>query len=338
MSHPLRSALVAAFAVLMHVNAAVVYAQPRTTRGSSILFLPLVVTSPTDDTRLELTNLSNGAVVVRCFYLDGALLDPDVPEGPENPRLCTELDFGLDLLRQRTVSWLVSEGKDTPSFRIPPVGPDFQGALTCVETDSSGAPVGGNHLYASARLIRGGDIARYGAIGLWGTEQAGETGNTLSLGQDQYAGCPALWRLDHFADEAESPSLGAGSSVRTELAIFPCSMNYETQEPPSFSVEIVATNEFEQQFAAQAQVSCWFESLLSDIDAALSVDVLGSAGIQTTLTPGGAEPSGFVVVGREIHESSTGLAASAAVSGHAQGVRAEADVLQLPERQLQLPE
>ena len=38
--------------------------------------------------------------------------------------------------------------------RVPPVVPDFQGELKCVEVDSGGAPVGGNHLKGEASLVQ----------------------------------------------------------------------------------------------------------------------------------------------------------------------------------------
>lgn len=324
----------AAFALLLQANATAVLGQPRTTQASSILFFPFVVASEAEDTRLDLDNSSSSTIHLRCFYLNGTLLRPDAPEGPGSPRSCQEADFLVRIAGRRGVSWLASEGYEGSGFTIPPVVSDFRGALTCVEIDSSGAPVGGNHASGSARPIRDADVARYGAIGLRGTELVGITGNTLPLGGNeqtrQYDGCPALWRLDHFADGAESPSIGAGSTVRTELAMVPCSMDYETQVYPSFSVEIVAINEFEQQFVAETEVGCWFDSLLSDIDQALSIATLGTDAVQTTLRPAGEGPSGFAVVAHEIHESPAGLTASAAVSAHAEGTRPEPDILILP--------
>lgn len=86
--------------------------------------------------------------------------------------------------------------------RIPPVVPDFQGELKCVEVDTGGAPVAGNHLKGEASLVRidtgvavvNGqraksfllDMSQYNALAILGSENNSD--GVLVLGGGQCAG------------------------------------------------------------------------------------------------------------------------------------------------------
>jgi len=89
--------------------------------------------------------------------------------------------------------------------RIPPVVPDFEGELKCVEVDLSGAPISGNHLKGEAMLVQesseeprisdlqgrrvvfpGGDISQYNALAILGTENNND--GVLVLGGGQCLG------------------------------------------------------------------------------------------------------------------------------------------------------
>jgi len=119
---------------------------------------------------------------------------------------------------------------------VPPVVDNFVGELKCVEVDASGTPIGGNHLKGEATLKdivlmppapSGGDVSKYNAIGVVGTDLVGATGNTLLLNNaedgdplGEYDACPALTILNHFAEGAEDPVLsGVGLGRRCEEAL-----------------------------------------------------------------------------------------------------------------------
>lgn len=217
-----------------------------TERGASILAFPKVLAADGADTVIQITNISNSMVHARCFYVNAQLRDPEQPEGALNQPLWQETDFTVWLTKQQPTHWQVSAGRVVnPSDNcfasngidqglnshpqgagcdgagldpgaVPPVPEDFIGELKCVEVDSAGNPIGGNHLKGEATIKRAdGDVSKYNAVGLEGTELAGATGNTLLLNQPagsddpvgQYTACPATLILNHFADGATNPTV-----------------------------------------------------------------------------------------------------------------------------------
>lgn len=167
-----RVGLMAAALVGMVVGSA--GAQVTTEKSASILFFPKVISDGTRDTVIQITNTSNSMVHAHCFYVNGALTFPDLPPGPINPPLWTEVDFDIWLTRQQPTHWVVSEGRlvdptdppcnDSPENfdcdgagidpgRVPPVVEYFTGELKCVETTADGSPLSGNHLKGEATTI-----------------------------------------------------------------------------------------------------------------------------------------------------------------------------------------
>jgi len=143
-----------------------------TEQSASILVFPKVIADGTRDTLIQITNTSNSMVHAHCYYVNGALTFPELPEGPSNPPQCLEIDFDIWLTKQQPTYWRVSSGRtedptDDPCTRtdntcpeagidpgrVPPVVGDFTGELKCVEVDQSGAPLSGNHLKGEATLL-----------------------------------------------------------------------------------------------------------------------------------------------------------------------------------------
>ncbi|GIW40078.1 MAG: hypothetical protein KatS3mg076_0655 [Candidatus Binatia bacterium] len=298
-----------------------------TERSASILVFPKVLANGTRDTIIQISNTSNSLVRAHCFYVNGALLDPTQPQGPLNPPLWQEVDFDIVLTKQQPTHWTVSEGRrvnpldepcgpgnsdcDDAGFDpglVPPVVPDFTGELKCVEVDASGAPVAGNHLKGEATLVTlgSGDVSKYNAIGILGTNNNGD--GTLVLGGGQCAGggalqgavctsdeqcgesapcaieynaCPQTWIVNHQADGSPSLALedmlangsgsgggnGNSSEVFTELTVVPCTQNFETQVPTSVTLQFLTTNEFESQFSVSTTVTCWGSFFLHETGA-----------------------------------------------------------------------
>ena len=107
-----------------------------TERPGSILIFPKVVTTGTRDTVVQITNTGNMPDDLRCFYLNG--------------ESCFETDFSVSLTRQQPTVWSAGAGrrvnptdnqKGLDPGLIPPLPPNFAGALVCVEVDTSDAPV-----------------------------------------------------------------------------------------------------------------------------------------------------------------------------------------------------
>jgi hypothetical protein len=177
-------------------------------RSGSILVFPKIIANSTRDTIIQITNTSNQLVKAHCFYVNAALTNPALPEGPLNPPLWLEVDFGITLTKQQPTYWSVSQGREVnptdppcqpgePPFcfnagidpgRVPPVVPDFVGELKCVEVDESNKPLNGNHLKGEATLVdlETGDVARYNGIAVPGLENNGD--DILVLGGGQCTG------------------------------------------------------------------------------------------------------------------------------------------------------
>lgn len=235
------------FAVALGLMTSTAQGLVTTERGASILAFPKILADGNSDTIVQITNISNNMVHMRCFYVDGSL---DVFGKPK--WLVT--DFNIWLTKQQPTHWQVSTGRFTnpnddciengvivPSPEcadagidpgaIPPVPPGFTGELKCVEVDVADNPIGGNHLKGEATIKTNGDVAKYNAIGIQGTDLAGETGNELLLdqpisadGEDpvgQYNACPDVLLLNHFADGVTDPVIfaaGLGGTCREEKA------------------------------------------------------------------------------------------------------------------------
>ena len=208
-----------------------------TERGASILAFPKVLADGTADTIIQIANTSNNMVHARCYYVNAQLLDPTRAEDPVfNPRQWFEIDFIIWLTKQQPTSWQVSTGRlinptdgcfnndgtiDPEDCKdagidpgaIPPVPTDFVGELKCIEVDMSDNPIGGNHLKGEATIKFGSDVAKYNAVGIEGTERAGETGNELRLDQPghsdevvgQYNSCPATLIVNFLAEGKIDP-------------------------------------------------------------------------------------------------------------------------------------
>src|SRR5215470_3948051 len=216
-------------------------AKVTTEQSASILIFPKVIADGKRDTIIQITNTTNNMRHAHCFYVNGALTIPELPQGPNNPPLWTETDFDIWLTKQQPTHWVVSTGRlDNPqdeSFRttscnpknsgtqyanccdagfdpgrVPPVAPDFTGELKCIEVDASGFPVPGNSLKGEATLVEpfSADVSKYNAIGLKGFDTNNMDG-VLCLGGGvtsqcptgaEYEGCPATWLLDSPSENA----------------------------------------------------------------------------------------------------------------------------------------
>src|SRR5512139_3609399 len=170
------------------VAAAMVWGAPcvadtTTERSGSILIFPKVVFDGSRDTMIQISNTSNSMVYAHCFYVNavplctrsegdclaGTCLGECVPQWQE-------VDFDIWLTKQQPTSWAAGLGRVTFPFdnnclsdlrhpdldnadcygsgidpgRVPPVSFPFAGELKCIEVESGGAPISGNHLKGEA--------------------------------------------------------------------------------------------------------------------------------------------------------------------------------------------
>jgi hypothetical protein len=325
------------FAVALGVLAASAHADVVTEKGASILIFPKVIANAEYDTIIQISNIANNMVHARCFYVNSQL-----PPGCEieDPRVgCIpswdETDFSIWLTKQQPTHWLVSAGRPvdpSDNFQyevatpmkikpfngagidpgsVPPVPDGFTGELKCIQVMADGTPIGANSLKGEATIedVAGpsyGDVSKYNAIGVQGTEAAAATcgdptqdcflqlNNPRGTTDGEYNACPQTLVLNHFADVGTDPVSDA--DIRTQLTLVPCSENFETQTPSHVIVQFLVYNEFESRFSTSTTVTCWKNTFLTDIDSpnnpdqsVFSAATLGSAVAQTRMNP--ADPT-----------------------------------------------
>jgi hypothetical protein len=362
------------------------HADVTTERSASILIFPKVLSDSLGlqtggvpvDTIIQISNKSNQLVFARCFYVNAVPLDPSRPPSLGNPAFWQEVDFEITLTKQQPTHWIVSTGRRIESGDpicsrtvhncngagfdpgagtsfVPPVGNPFTGELKCIEVDSTGAPLNGNHLKGEATIVSRltGDASEYNAVGIVGlnTNTGPNDGdNTLCLGggtSDQcpngaeYNACPETVILNHFAENATDPvieTLGNGPSrVNTELTLVPCSEDFENQAPLPVVIQFLGFNEFEQSFSTSTTVTCWGNFRLGAFGRIFDISLLGTRFAQTRLTAvdtdmnGTPIPGGFVGVAEEFHQQ-PGAVSRVALNLHGEGERQSTDLIILPEQ------
>jgi len=365
------------------VSVAAVRADITTERSASILIFPKLVfdshglqTDIPVDTIIQISNTSNSMVFAHCFYVNAVPPDPTHPPGPTNVPIWQEVDFEIFLTKQQPTHWVLSSGRlDDPTDnkscntdcsnagfdpgRIPPAGNDpFTGELKCIEVDSSGAPINGNHLKGEATIVTtdgNAEVSKYNAVGVLGLNtdlNSNNSDNVLCLGGGvspgcpngaEYNACPQTVILNHFAENATDPvietlgnGMNGGSRVSTELTLVPCTEDFENQAIPSVVVQFLITNEFEAQFSTSTTVTCWGNFRLNTIGAIgriLEVGTLGTRFAQTRIFPAGDDQPGVVGVAEEFHSQPTGAApivSRAAENLHGEGARPLGDIILLP--------
>jgi hypothetical protein len=353
-------------ALLVVTVAAPAFAEVTTERPGSIIVFPKVIASGTRDTIIQISNTSNSMVHVHCFYVNAALQDPSRDLAPDNLPIWQETDFDIWLTKQQPTHWVASLGRRpnplapecTPDNdecndaglapgRIPPLPPDFVGELKCIEVDSSGAPISGNHLKGEATLVvlataptNPGDSSKYNAISIFGLD-TNDANNTLCLGGGatpdckrgaEYDGCPQTTLMDNFSYGATNPQLGESSNVTTQLTIAPCSEDFERQVPGVVTVQFLVTNEFEDTLSTSTTVTCWENFELTDVNRVVfSASTAGSRFLQTRMVPATPSDSGFLAVAEEFHHLPGLGAARAAFNLYTIGERPTTDLIVLPE-------
>jgi hypothetical protein len=220
-----------------------------TERGASILAFPKVLANGASDTIIQITNISNNMVHADCFYVNAQKVN--------GAPIWQITDFQIWLTKQQPTHWQVSTGRFVnpndscivngqikPSADcanagldpggIPPTPEGFIGELKCVEVDIADNPIGGNHFKGEATIRTGGDAAKYNAIGIQGTDLAGETANQLLLNQPegsadvvgQYNACPNVLLLNEFAEGVTDPFIlasGLGGTCNIKgPPVIPC--------------------------------------------------------------------------------------------------------------------
>ncbi len=283
-----------------------------TERPGSILIFPKVINTgvPGPETVIQVSNTTNMVVFAHCLYVDGR----SVNGAPS----WAVTDFDLTLTRQQPTHWAVSAGRAVDPMDsetgldpglIPPVSDGFTGFLTCVQVDSSGAPVGGNALKGEATIgnINGvggvNNVSKYNAIGIPAVGPVGP-GNDLHLDGVEYAACPADLLMNFQGEDGPDPALetagNTASIVSSNLTIVPCGMDFENLIPGHTTLDVSAKNEFEENSSASFSVNCWRSIDLGDptfgVQSIFNIGALNSEFGTAVLNPAPGLPPGLGVL------------------------------------------
>jgi hypothetical protein len=271
-----KQAMGVSWAVALSLSSAWAGSPPAQKLPSALLVFPLIQVSEdqsrqiTQDTRIELVNLSGDPQLLQCFYIDGTS--------------CNEVGFMVFLTPYQPTAWLAS-GRN--SAGIPPFF--GTGELKCAVQ----APLPDldfhNTIQGRATIftLSNGQSASYGAVGFQRLSAGDYTGE-FKLDGTHYAQCPSKLHFDVLtADQPTSSS---------EMVLVPCTENLLTQTPTSLGVQFVIYNEFESQFSTAGTLKCFDQRPLTAIGAGtLTRAVVGTDTAHVVVRGSGGPLLGLVV-------------------------------------------
>jgi len=231
-------------------------------------------------------------------------VDSDCVGGICEPQWGPPIDFVVNLTKRQPVRWKASEGSGECKCRkfpcsqgdkypclIANVPSDpFIGEMKCVEVDPNTLIPVGPPGVPSVRKPKGdligeatvvvedsdpqsvaSDARQYNAIGLQLEGPQDPNPLTLNVGgpNAEYTGCPNVVIADHLFDDAVVTTHGGivTGTVKTHLTVVPCTEDFQqANPPPSVVLQFLVFNEFEQRFSTSTRLTCFKETLLSDID------------------------------------------------------------------------
>jgi hypothetical protein len=273
------------------------------------------------DTILQLSNVSQEAVLVKCFYENATPHCSNTGLACASSSMCcdqdgcgscrpgwVETDFRVRLTPRQPIGWLASEGlsvfplsgapgstgpdgSSNSGSRIPPV-PEalFTGSLRCFAVNDDGTPSDRNVLKGeSTRVVTGMrdddlSVEKHNAIGFRAREGAVNDDRELVLGgpDAEYEGCANFLIVNHFFDFGAHAAVTGFFNI-SRMVLVPCSTDYARQIPGQAIVQYLVYNEFEQRFSTSRPVVCKSDRLLSLTDTTDPLRSIFSAGVSGTV-------------------------------------------------------
>lgn len=254
---------------------AITGAPPAQKLPSAFLIYPLIRVSQTQETLVEMMNLTSATVRVHCTYTNATFRSQTVS--------CSETDFYVSLTAQQPVAWKASTGLGGDGKRLAP--PFFgEGTLSCV-VESRFSDLGShNALQGRAILSQTGQTVGYDASA-FRRLSPGPFNGIIELNGITYEQCPDRLHFNALSSQAGSDS---------ELILAPCSHDFENGVPGSSTIQYAVINEFEQQFSASTPVKCFDRRNFSSISA-LRKSSTGTDTLHVVVRPVGDPVVGLVI-------------------------------------------
>lgn len=218
-------------------------APPAQNQPSAFLIYPLIESSADTDTIIELNNLTNSSVTVKCLFVDA----DD----------CRGLNFFINMTALQPLSWLASTGRDSNGTRI---SPPFlgEGELKCFVQPRSTALSSHNAIVGRAIVNEpAGSTIGYNAIGIRRL-QAGSFSGNLNLDGITYEQC---------ADRLHFHALAQQATTDSELILVPCTEDLELVRAGTTPIQFAIINEFEQMTSGSTSLTCYLRERFSRIPA-----------------------------------------------------------------------
>ncbi len=192
---------------------------------TAVLVYPLVSTRSGEDTLVEMMNLTNAPVTVKCHYV--------------NAETCRGIDFFVRLTALQPIAWLASTGQSGNGLRIAPPLTAEQAELKCFVQPSSTSLSAHNALQGRAIVSdTDGQTVGYSAIGFRRLVAGSFTGR-VALDGVTYEQCPDRLHFNALASQAGSDS---------ELILVPCEEDLLRKRTTETVVQIAVINELKKQF------------------------------------------------------------------------------------------
>jgi len=334
--------------------------------AASIVHFPLVLSDSARGraTVLELSNSSVSPVDVTCVLQDATrtcsnlpsslcFADSDCPGGTCQPPQWSTGSFHLRMTPRQPLAWNASSGLAALPLEPPLSGPGmhfnegsiqsvpgdpFAGSLLCYTTNDGHEPANFNFLRGTATLLRYEDdieetfdVAKYNAIGIPGADVNNGDFQLILGGIDQeYHACPSSLALSHYAEHAADPSF-RDESIRTRLALVPCTFDPLNGVPGRVVAKIHVVNEFEQTYSFTTTIDTHAAGYLSSFDTVFpnssifDIGYLGSQVGQTTILP--ISGGGLLGIAVEEHILDAERTRSAAFQLSGRGLRTTPDYI-----------
>jgi hypothetical protein len=200
---------------------------------SALLIYPLVQASATQETLIEMLNLTASTVRVQCFYVRSVT--------------CNEVDFFLTLTANQPIAWKASTGAGGSGRRL---APPFsgEGELKCVVLPSSPDVSAHNALQGRALVSdAAGQTVGYSAIAFRRLSSGDFTG-VVALDGVEYEQCPERLHFNVLTSQSGSDS---------EIVLVPCEQDLLNQIASSTTVQFAVISELEQQLSGATSVRCF---------------------------------------------------------------------------------
>ena len=245
---------------------------------SAYLVFPYITAGGSEDTRIELLNLSGDPQQVNCFFVTASR------------RSCNEIGFFVWMTPYQPLSWLASEGlSDTLTGAAAP--PFFgTGELKCVVVAPRPELAYHNTIQGRATAFdTGGATVSYDAVAFQRLSDGDYTG-VIALNGSAYAQCPDKLHFQVFADQPN-----AAPPALSDLILVTCSEDLVLQTATSTTVQFLATNEFEQTVSLSTSITCIDRRHLSEIADTLTRAIAGSDTLHLSVRGVGVPVIGLVI-------------------------------------------